>query len=322
MASFQSVVAKTAAGDLAADVKSKAAELGADLARAGNVERWLGDGGFDPAKVHVYPHSGYLPTELLPSARSCIMVAVRVLDGVLDSTTTACKTTTVQGNFGYVHLNRELHKITYGLAKWLEEAKGYRSVPLGYNIGARYDHRADHDDTIVGPAYGVFSMKRAAVLAGLGRKARNGLVASPELGTRMRLGGIITAAPMASDPLLEGEACPPQCDLCVRVCPTKALGRAGRVDHLRCFSDVGWRGTRYAELREDFKKRYPIDEPPADYMENDLLAIDGGDNRLCKIACVAFCPLGERRMPDVVRRVKDFASVVPAVELKEFPPGR
>lgn len=91
---------------------------------------------------------------------------------------------------------------------------------------------------------------------------------------------------------------------------------------LRCFSDVGRRAIRYAELRENFKKRYPIDEPPADYMENDLLAIDGGDNRLCKVACVAFRPLGERRMPDVVRRVKDFASVVPPVELKEFPPGR
>jgi epoxyqueuosine reductase QueG len=304
--------------DLTATLKQKARALGADLVAMASVERWGSPPPFDPAKVLVYPHSGYRPQELMPSARSFIMVAVRLLDGVVDTATTACKTTGVQGNFGYVYLNRRLHDITFGLARWLEDEAGYRSVPLGYNIGSRYDSRADDDPSILGPAQGLFSMKRAAVLAGLGRKARNGLVASTELGTRMRLGCVLTAAPVSSDPLLEGDPCPHGCDVCVRACATGALTREGRVNHLKCFSDAGRRGTHYEELKAEFKKRYPPDAPGVDYTVNDFLAIDGGDNRMCRIACVALCPLG-RRLPDVVKRLKNFEEVVARVELRGFP---
>jgi epoxyqueuosine reductase QueG len=254
----------------------------------------------------------------MPSAQSFIVVAVRLLDGVADNTTTACKTTSVQGNFAYVYLNRRLHDITFGLARWLED-RGYRSVPLGYNIGSRYNHKADEDESIIGPAYGLFSMKRAAVLAGLGRKARNGLVASPELGTRMRIGAVITAAELEGDLLLEGDPCLPNCDVCVRVCPTQAISRDGRVSHLRCFSDAGRQGTHFEALKAEFKKRYPPDLPGVDYIMNDFLAIDGNGHRLCKIACVAMCPLGEHAIPDVVGRARHFDNVVPKVMLHGFP---
>jgi len=308
--------------ELSAALKQKARALGADLAKAASADRWQSPPPFDAGKVFVYPHTGYRPDELLPSARSVIMVAVRLLDGVVDTTTTACRTTGVQGNFAYVHLNRQLHDVTFGLARWLEDEWGYRSVPLGYNIGSRYDSRADEDSSIIGPAHGLFSMKRAAVLAGLGRKARNGLVASPELGTRMRLGCVLTAAPLASDPLLEGDPCPASCDICFRACATGALTRDGRVDHLKCFSDAGRRGTRFDELRAEFRKRYPPDAPGVDYTQNDFLSIDGADNRMCRIACVAMCPLGQRKLPDVVRRLKTFDRVVEKVELTGFPPAQ
>lgn len=303
---------------LTSQLKRQAQELGADLVKAGPVERWGDPPPFDATKVRVYPHSGYLPTEVMPSARSFIVVAVRLLDGVVDHTTTPCETTTVQGNFGYVYLNRRLNDITFGLAGWLED-RGYRSVPLGYNIGGRYNHLADEDESIIGPAYGVFSMKRAAVLAGLGRKARNGLVASPELGTRMRLGAVLTAAELEADPLLEGDPCLPECDICARVCPTDAISRDGRVSHLRCYSDAGRRGTSFEEIRAEFKKRYPPDLPGVDYTANDFMAIDGNSHRFCKIACQALCPLGEHWLPDVVRRAKRFQQVVPKAELHGFP---
>lgn len=310
-----------ASNDLTAQVKRIAIELGADAVNAAATDRWVSPD-YDQTSVHVYPHSGYLPTEILPSAKSFIMVAVRHLDGVLDTSVTPCKTTAVQGNFGYVYLNRQLHDITFGIAKWLENKMGYRSVPLGYNIGSRYDHKADEDDSVFGPAYGLFNMKRAAVLAGLGRKARNGLVASPEFGTKMRLGGVITAAPLVSDLLLEGDPCPKGCNICNNVCPTDAITPDGKVDHLRCFSDAGSQGKSYKELQTQFKKRYPPDVDGVDYRDNDFLAMDGRSHRFCRIACVAFCPLGERRMPDVVRRAKEFEAVAPKVELRDFPPGR
>jgi epoxyqueuosine reductase QueG len=304
--------------DLTNQLKAQAKELGADLTTVGLIERWTDPSPFDMRNILVYPHTGYLPTELMPSAQSIIVVAIRLLDGVVDTTITACKTTAVQGNFGYVYLNRRLHDISYGLAVWLED-RGYRSVPLGYNIGARYNHEADRDAGIIGPAYGLFSMKRAAVLSGLGRKARNGLVASPKLGTRMRLGAVLTTAKLKEDPLLEGEPCLPNCKICINVCPTQAITKDGKVSHLKCFSDTGRRGIHFDVIKTEFKKRYPPDLPDADYLMNDYMAIDGNGNRLCKNACVYMCPLGEHKIPDVVRRATDFEKNVPKVLLKGFP---
>lgn len=301
-------------------VKRRALELGADLVQAAPVGRWDEPPSFDDTDLWGYPHTGLLPTDLMPSARSFIVVAVRLLDGVVDTTATACRTTGVQGNFGYVYLNRCLHEITFGIARWLEE-HGERAVPLGYNIGARYNAKLDEDASVRSAAHGLFSMKRAAVLAGLGRRARNGLVASPRFGTRIRLGAVLTSAALKGDPLLRGDPCPPRCDLCARVCPTEAIDRDGHVSHLRCFSDAGRRGTRFDRLKDEFRKRYPPDRPGEDYTMNDFLAIDGGDNRFCKIACMVFCPLGERHLPDVVRRVKEFPRVVPRVALEGFPPA-
>ncbi|MDP6707918.1 MAG: hypothetical protein QF893_16360 [Alphaproteobacteria bacterium] len=310
--------AEAASVDLTAELKRLALELGADEAAVATVDRWDAPPPFEPERVRVYPQSGHLPQELMPSTRSVVMVAVRLLDGVVDTTTTACRTTGVQGNFGYVFLNRRLNEITFGLARWLED-RGHRSVPMGYNIGSRYDRRADRDESITSPAYGLFSMKRAAVLAGLGRKAKNGLVASAKHGTRIRLGGVLTAAALTADPLLEGDPCPPACDICWRVCPTDAISRDGLVSHLRCYADAGRRGTDFETLKAGFKERYPTDRAGVDHTMNDYLAMDGNDNRICKIACVALCPLGERPMPDVMRRVRDFAATVPPVALHGFP---
>lgn len=306
--------------DLTDGLKQKARDLGADDVAVAPAARWDHSPPFDPETVQVYPHTGYRPKELMPSARSVVMVALRLLDGVLDNTTTRCKNTGVQGNFGYVFLNRRLNDITYGLASWLEDC-GHRAVPMGYNIGSRYDHEADADDSILSPAYGMFSMKRAAILAGLGCKARNGLVATKRHGTRIRLGGLLTAAVLTPDPLQEGDPCPPGCRICMRVCPTGAISREGRVSHLRCYADAGRRGIDFADLKAGFKQRYPSDQGAEDYTMNDYLAIEGNDNRICKIACVALCPLGERHLPDVMRRVRDFGEVVSPVELSGFPPA-
>ncbi len=191
--------------ELTKALKETAHRLGADLVSVAPAERWNEPPPFDPSTVHVYPHSGYTPTELMPSTQS-VVVAVRHLDGVIDSTTTDTKTTAMQGNFGYVLLNRKLNDITFGLALWLEE-QGYRSAPLGSAGQSRYNHRADDNPDILSVGYGVFSLKRSAVLAvlaGLGRKAKNGVVASPELGVRMRLGALLTAARLESDPFLKG----------------------------------------------------------------------------------------------------------------------
>jgi epoxyqueuosine reductase QueG len=306
------------ARDLTREVKALAGSLGAVLAGVAPAERWTDPPPFDGASVRVYPHTGYRPDELLPSARSVVVVAARYLDGLMEHLITGCRTTSLQNNFGYVHLNRKLNHVTCQLAEWLEDC-GYPSLPLGANVGSRWDARRDDRPEYRGAAYGLFSMKRAAVLAGVGRAARNGLVATLELGPRVRLGAVITAAPLDGDPLLPGDPCPPTCDVCARVCPSDALGRDRPVDHLRCYADGGRQGTRYDDLKASFKSRYPVDAPGADLTANDALGIDGHGPRHCKIACMAFCPLGARKLPDVWRAAKEFERVAPKVELEGFP---
>ncbi|MEE9199330.1 MAG: hypothetical protein V3U26_05980 [Dehalococcoidia bacterium] len=301
-------------------LKETAHSLGADLVAVAPAERWNTPPPFDTANIRVYPHSGYLPSELMPSTRSIVVVAVKHLDGVIDTITTDCKTTAVQGNFGYVFLNRRLNEITFGLARRLEEL-GHRSVPLGSVGQSRYNQAVEENPDILSAGYGIFSLKRAAVLAGLGRKARNGLVASLELGVRMRLGALLTAAELEGDPLLEGDPCPAGCAICMKVCPTQAISLDGRVSHLRCFSDAGRRGVHYEEIKANFRAQYPADLPGVDYAQDEYWGNEGTGNRICKVACFAFCPLGKRNSPDILGRVKRFEREGPKVELRGFPPA-
>lgn len=301
-------------------LKDKARELGADRVGIAPIDRWGEPPPFEAGRVRGYPHSGYLPTELMPSAQSVIVFAVRQLDGVTDFMTTPAETTGPQGNFGYVYLNRRLNDIAFGLASWLE-SQGSRALPLGSTGWTRYDHRADENGGVLSSFYGVFSLKRAAVLAGVGRRARNGLVASPEFGVRMRIGALITAASLEGDSLLEGDPCPSGCTICMGLCPTDAISRDGRVSHLRCFSDTGRRGLEYEELRATAKKTYPVDRPGVDYVAQEHTGNEGTGNRRCKVACMALCPLGERKLPDVLSRASRFPTVVPRVPLRGFPPA-
>ena len=64
-----------------------------------------------------------------------------------------------------------------------------------------------------------WSQRHAAVAAGLGELGLNNMFICPEYGIRVRLGSVITDAPLAPDPLEKiGETCT-QCGACVEACP-------------------------------------------------------------------------------------------------------
>ena len=86
-----------------------------------------------------------------------------------------------------------------------------------------------------------------AVRAGLGFFGRNGLVVSPEYGTRFGIGLMLTDMeietlkkiihPTSEEPPPSiGMACPPGCNKCAAACPTAALSRTGSYDVSRCIS--------------------------------------------------------------------------------------
>ena len=267
-------------------------ELGAAVAGIAPVERFAGSDATG-SEADSYLPTGYSPVELLPGASSVVVVAVRVLDGVLASNLEPIETTYAFGNFGYVHLNRRLNTITHDLASRLE-LLGWPSLPLGACGATRLDRAAYDEGRTVGPLHGIFSLKRAAVLAGVGRRARSGLVATARYGTRVRLGAVITTAPLSGSPMLGGSPCPPDCRLCVSSCPMGAIGSDGVVNHVKCYSDRGRRGRTVAESLDEMSKANPARGAAEGYLPGEFAAIDGFGNRVCRVACMAVCPLWQK----------------------------
>ena len=82
-----------------------------------------------------------------------------------------------------------------------------------------------------------------AVRAGLGFIGRNGLVISPEYGSRFNIGVLLTDIEYGKDtkgrmpPLhVVTASCPPNCRKCITACPSKALSESSGLDATRCIS--------------------------------------------------------------------------------------
>jgi len=300
------------------EVKQKALQLGADVVGVAGVGRFETPSPFDEEKVPPYPPTGYAPAELLPGARSVISLGLGQLMGVMESSPGDARTTYTFGNFGYWFLNHRLDQISYDLCRWLEQ-RGWSSLPLGDLGSARYNEPGQREHEYLAPLHGVFSLKRAAVLAGVGRKTKATLVANPVLGTKIRLGCLITTAPLQEDLLLEDTPCPPGCKVCVEVCPTGAVLPDGRVDHIRCFSDVGRRGRTMAEARRKAIEAYPPEHADDEYSQvrSDMLGVNNVGNRLCRVACMVFCPLGERKSSSLLGRINDWKKNGPRLDLPD-----
>jgi epoxyqueuosine reductase QueG len=300
--------------ELTQQVKLTAIKLGADLVGVAPVERFEVPPPFNEDKIYGYLRTGYQPAEFLPGAKSVIVISVRHLSGVLESNVTDLDTTYAFGNFGYVHINRTLNTLSFDIARWLED-RSWTTLPLGTNGASRFDEDKYREGKTIGPLKGLFSTKRAAVLAGVGRRANNGLVATPRYGTKVRLGALITTAPLEGGPLLEGAPCPSNCNICVNVCPMQAINAEGRIDHIRCYSDCGRRGKTIEEAIDRIMKSITLWKPTTDYLANEHSAIDGFGNRLCRAACMAFCPLGEKPNPNLARRSKQWVNTHPKTEI-------
>jgi len=109
--------------------------------------------------------------------------------------------------------------------------------------------------------------KDYAFLAGLGWIGRNSLLLTPQFGSYVFLGELLTDLELEPDEPLEGDPCA-QCYQCVQACPTRALLPERSVDAHRCLSywTIEHRGTVPVELRPSLENR-----------------IFGCDN--CQIAC-------------------------------------
>jgi epoxyqueuosine reductase len=166
---------------------------------------------------------GFTPEEHLKGSRSVVMFALRVPAGSLD--------TLPDGNLQEIYYMRTfwtsshfIDTVAYKIALLIEQESGYKSMPIPtYGPMRVYG----------GKPRGLVSLKHLAQLAGIGSISRNSLLVHLEHGNLLRLGGVITQAPLPADTPAIEDPCPEGCQACVNACPVDAI-RNYSVDIMTC----------------------------------------------------------------------------------------
>lgn len=189
-----------------------------------------------------------------------ITLVWRLLDGVLDEVQTL-NSPTYSYFQHYRSVNAELDRLTLWLATKLEQA-GFRALPIGAS-------QSVHD---MGNYSGAFQHKTAAVRAGLGWIGKSALFVSPQFGPRVRLATILTDAPVPNPQCGDGTSQCGNCEVCVKICPAKAIKGANFVPGL---------------------PREELFDPAAcsNYMKEAYLRIGRGS--VCGL-CIVNCPFGRK----------------------------
>jgi epoxyqueuosine reductase QueG len=161
-------------------------------------------------------------------------------------------------------INIELQTLSMYAANFLEK-NGHKSIYLPTTYGQTFSWRSNIDWSYPHALQGPFSHRHAAVAAGLGEFGLNNLVLTRKYGPRNRFVTVITRAPLAPDPLLEGTICLGEtCSQCVRRCHGQAFGEVYELN-------VGGHENRLAKI--------------------DIGACMRGFDA-CYKGCIAACPIG------------------------------
>lgn len=137
-----------------------------------------------------------------------ISISVKMLDSIMDEIKDA---PTYEYYANYKAANELINHITLRTALYLENL-GYQARPVSasQSTGIRSDYTS------------YFSHKSAATLSGLGAIGKNGLFIHHAYGPRVRLGTVLTNAPLKCGiPKLASEC--GGCNICVKACPASAL---------------------------------------------------------------------------------------------------
>ena len=183
----------------------------ADYFGIGSVDRW--------ANAPI----GHRPNDLLPSAKSVLVLGMRIPEGAIEANNRA-----FEGQrhgifsymlFGYYRLNEMLDKATMKLMRHLEIRHRIATFPNPASV--------PRDDYMM---MGVMSNRHAAVCAGLADFGWSGLALTPDAGPRVRWITLVIDREIEPDPLYDGPKLCKGCKDCVSLCPVGALSREYSVE--------------------------------------------------------------------------------------------
>jgi epoxyqueuosine reductase len=180
-----------------------------------------------------HPDLLYGVKTFLPSAKACVIIGMEydseTMNLIKHPVKYAGKVVTGELLAPHVNqLNKEIDQANYDLARLLKKA-GYRSIalpsrglpmrPMEIKASVSYAHVAE--------------------LAGMGTIGTHSLLITPEFGTRTRLTGLFTEAPLQTTRRVDPVDDCTHCLDCVKICPVQAIASPGpgvryQVDAMRC----------------------------------------------------------------------------------------
>lgn len=227
--------------------------------------------GFAPVNRFEGAPAGHHPACLVKEAKTVVVFGITTPRAVLDSPD--------YGLYGlhrsYHTIYRRLDEIAVFLSNYLESISSYRALPVpGF---APLVYRGSEP-------WGLISLKHAAVNAGLGRMGKSGQVYHPRFGALLRLGAIVTDAPMGGDEMLSGDPCPAHCRACFKSCPTHAFDEKGDFNKIACLTHTIKHAIYPLALRDESSLRH---------LER-ITNTAGYDYWLACCECLRVCPLNRR----------------------------
>jgi epoxyqueuosine reductase QueG len=169
---------------------------------------------------------------------------------------------------------RDIDQKALGLCLFLED-QGVQAVPVFACTPMEMPGKLD--------LRGYVSQIDLAARSGLGWIGKNGLLISPQHGTRIGIGTVLTDVELEHDRPLE-QGCPEDCFLCVEACPAAAIDGTGKVDRPACTLNQA-----VAPLSLMMAKDFPVKENLS--MLVNVGSVDEHIWYKCN-ACVTSCPIG------------------------------
>ncbi len=273
---------------LTEDVKLWARGLGAKLVGIASADKFEG------------APEGFHPREILPDAKSVVVIAVPLLYGVIEKShpfkpyETYIDPQTLKHGMPnreyavqYVALNAKLDRIVQEIGYSLEE-RGFYAFPVQASLpnagmGIEFDTGTKilPEERIQKYLRGAISQRHAAVLAGLGEIGLNNLFMTPEYGPRVRIASLITDAPLIPDEpfsrvLCKGKEDPKTCNLCIKCCPFNAIPESKEA-----ITDP---------LKYNVVNKFQCREESGKVLK---LVLGNWVHAICGI-CIKVCPIGKR----------------------------